>query len=95
MKTLIISPTIARSKRKLEGVHAEQFAKKNVVEYKNSYVDGSLKTNEGEYRVVSFSDLRGRRADEVLIDADMKIGDVFNYVLPIVQYDRNKIKLFN
>jgi hypothetical protein len=90
MKTLIISPFTTNAERKLMEIQSDQFNDGNVLVYTRS----SLKTNEDDYHVVSFSSIRGHRADRVLVDSRSMIGDVFATVLPVVNNDIDKIELF-
>ena len=95
MKIIIVSGYIGESKRKLEDIYAEQYVKSNVVEYKISNAEGVLKTNEDEYYTARLDNLRGQRADEVLVYSRITIGDVFEKVLPVVKYDTKKLSLWS
>lgn len=91
MRTLIISPFTTRAERKLNEIQSENFNDGNV----NAYTRSSLKTKEDEYHVLSLSSTRGNRADQVLVDSETTIGEVFEKILPIVNFNINNIKLFN
>jgi hypothetical protein len=90
MKTLIISPFTTNAERKLMEIQSEHFNDSNALVYTRS----SLKTAEDEYHVVSFSSIRGQRADKVLVDSRSMIGDVFANILPVVHSNIDKIELF-
>ncbi|TCJ00425.1 hypothetical protein [Cytobacillus praedii] len=88
-RVVIIGSYDEAAERRLREIESNYDSDKIKVKTKQSLI-----TDDAEYHSISLIGTRGIRADEVMVDSRIAVGDVYAYGLRIVQMDWSKVKLF-